>query len=189
MSNKDSQKPTLPSSEFPNESPEQQAKQPSQSKETDQIAKTLTTETPEQPIQYTSSLSENVWTINALQFYGRNYKKWSWEFICKIREEIGTGLLSWYPQKYVLRAEVIDSENINFYLATDYEAENHRDISWWRWNIVWWWCIMRKEGSKEIFIFDKSIEFWPVKEKLFPVVTDILEKEFPWYQIKFWDPY
>lgn len=148
---------------------------------------------------YTSSMYDNPEYIKKyrkssmeeLQFYDRNvfevYKKWSWEFISRIHNKTGTDLLDLSTQKYVLRADVIDSENINFYLATDYGARYHKDIYWWRWNIIWWWYIMKNEKSKQIFIFGYSADFWDLNINLFPIVTDILKRYFQWYQVELWN--
>lgn len=106
------------------------------------------------------------------------YSRWSWEFLSK-NWIIGT-------QKFILYVNALDSQNVNFWISTN-RVDYHKDLSY-KWKLLWWWFLFKDESNKIIHVFGKSQQFWYVYKKFYPVIEDILRKEFPWYAVDFWNP-
>jgi hypothetical protein len=88
----------------------------------------------------------------------------------------------WRIQKYVL----VDKEP-DIALKTSPKYVMHRDAaSPWE-EILSWWYLQIRKSSKIIAIFGKSSQY--VYNKQYnPKIIKILEKLFPWYEIRFWYP-
>lgn len=88
----------------------------------------------------------------------------------------------WRVQKFVLVDQEPDID-----LKTSPMYVMHRDAaSSWK-EILSWWYLQRRKSSKIIAIFGKSSDYGYNKQYN-PTIIKILEKLFPWYEIRFWYP-
>jgi len=108
------------------------------------------------------------------------YTYWSWSVSWDI---------SWWKQKFLLETFIFDSENCNFGLVTNPEARYHKDMRYGCcWDILCWWYLKKSETLSTIFVFGSSIDFWNIPPRLYPVIEDILRRQYPWYDVEFWNP-
>ena len=106
------------------------------------------------------------------------YTKWSWKLLYK-------NIIT--DQRFILWWKIIDSQNIDFYLLTDRDARDHRSL-YHSWQCFWWWFLTKDDLDKKIYVYGYSCDLWWVHTKLYPVISDIFGKEFPEYEVVFWNP-
>lgn len=106
------------------------------------------------------------------------YSSWSWEFMSR----------GWIigVQKFIFWGDVLDSQNINFWISTD-RVDYHKYLEF-KWKRLWWWVLYKDDSNKIIHVYGRSMDFWSVYAKFYPVIADIIWREYPGYEVGFWDP-
>ena len=89
-------------------------------------------------------------------------------------------------QKFIFWGDVLDSQNINFWISTD-RVDYHKYLEF-KWKRLWWWVLYKDDSNKIIHVYGRSMDFWSVYAKFYPVIADIIWREYPGYEVGFWDP-